>query len=119
MFEIQCAFTEAGGAARYLAPGETPGGHEAFCSLRVYFSVTEIFPPEPLTGAELDWLGDIEAIETRTCGAGDRFRRYRRLQGEELEAARRFLLQHHGKALWDAGGTYAEQVYLEDREAAA
>jgi hypothetical protein len=119
MFEIRCAYRQIDGAIVYLPEGEVPEGHDKFCTLRVYFSVDEIFPPEPETGAELDWRGDIDAIEIRAVGGAIAFRSYRRLQGAELAAARGFLLSHHAKALWLAGGRWAERLWRDEQDAAA
>jgi hypothetical protein len=109
MYECECAFRSGENGARVFVLGEEMDeATDTVCDLRVRFAITAIYPPEPDVGAGMDWNGDIAAIQIRTqC-----WRRWRKLNGDEFDAARDFLLRHFGGELWQAGDDHAEAVYF-------
>lgn len=109
MYECECAYrSDENGARVFVLGEEMVEATDTICDLRVRFAITAIYPAEPDVGAGMDWNGDIAAIEIRTQD----WRRWRKLNGDEFEAARKFLLMHFGAALWQAGDDHAEAVYF-------
>lgn len=108
MYECECAYRDDNGVRVFVLGEAMDEATDTICDLRVRFAITAIYPAEPDVGAGMDWNGDIAAIEIRTQD----WRRWRRLNGDEFEAARKFLLLHFGAALWQAGDDHAEAVYL-------
>jgi hypothetical protein len=110
MYECECAFRRFDGGIRFIREARMNEAKDDLCTLRVRFEITQIFPPEKETGAEMDYLGDIATIEMRGF-TGD-WKRWRVLRGEELETAKLFLLEAYGEELWNAASDHAEALYL-------
>jgi len=112
MYELDCAFRRSKTDIRFIREERIDEAKDDLCSLRVRFEITEIYPPEKDTGAGLDYRGDIASIEMR--GFTGNWRRWRVLHGEELEAARAFLLEEYAEEVWDAAYEYAESLYYRE-----
>lgn len=110
MFKAICAYRIADdGAFAFLDPQDTPEDHQQFAELRVGFTVSDLYPPEPDIGMGWDWAGDIDSIKLRVEGGA--FTRFRTLRDADYAAARAFLLRVHGRELWEAGDVYAEALF--------
>lgn len=110
MFECECAFRRYAGGIRFIREERFNEARDELCELKVSFSVTDTYPAEKDTGAGFDWNGDIAEIKMRGF-VGD-WRSWRVLRGDELEAAKSFLLKEHGAALWQAGHDHAEALHF-------
>ena len=111
MFEVECAYRQADGALNFLHDSDATDD-DALAVLRVTFAVRRIFPPEPDTGAGMDWDGDVSTIEMRQVGDySPRFSRWIVLRDAQHAAALEFLLRVHGRALWESGDEAAEALF--------
>lgn len=109
MYEVECAFRRVDGGLRFIREERMDEASDDFCKLRVYFQIDEIYPPEPDTGAAMDYApGGIASIEMRPFIG---WARRKILNGEELEAAKIFLQEEFAEELEQAETDAAEELY--------
>lgn len=109
MFAIDAAYRREGGKLVFIHEDRSNEATDDLCDLRVRFEITAIYPAEADTGAGMDWNGDIASIEMRAYSG--HFKNWRVLHGDQLEAAKAFLLLEYGRQLWEAGGDYAQALH--------
>jgi hypothetical protein len=110
MYEVDCAYRRYDGGIRFIREARMNEAKDDLATLRVTFEVTAIYPPEKDTGAGLNWNGDIASI--KMLDFAGQWKRWRILRGDELEAAKTFLLEEYAEELWQAGFEHAESLHL-------